>query len=146
LQRARATLADSNLSAEAGPSAIDDDQRKLLARYVEAFERFDIDQLVTLLHEDATISMPPFPLWLQGRDEYGLFLRHDGSACEGSRVAPIAANGVPAFAHWKKSAGDGYDAWSIQVLEISDGRIAGIDFFVDPALFAIFDLPVHLDA
>ena len=146
LQRARATLADSNLSTESASAAVDDEQGALLARYVDAFERFDVDALVALLHEDATIMMPPFPLWLQGRDEYGLFLRHDGSACEGSRVLAIAANGAPAFAHWKMSPAGGYDAWSIHVLQISDGRITGIDFFVDPALFALFDLPVHLDA
>jgi RNA polymerase sigma-70 factor (ECF subfamily) len=145
LQRARATLADSNLSTEGAPSAIDDDQRELLGRYVEAFERFDIDELVALLHEDATIMMPPFPLWLRGSAEFGSFLRHDGGTCQGSRVVRIAANGMPAFAQWKAAPDGGYDAWAIHTLAISDGRIAGIDFFVDPALFGLFDLPVHVD-
>jgi RNA polymerase sigma-70 factor (ECF subfamily) len=145
LQRARATLADQNLTSEAAPAGVDDEQRELLARYVEAFERFDIDELVALLHEDATIMMPPFPLWLRGNEEYGSFLRHDGGACEDSRLVPIAANGAPAFAQWKASQNGGYDAWCIHVLQISEGRITGIDFFVDPALFALFDLPVHID-
>jgi RNA polymerase sigma-70 factor (ECF subfamily) len=145
LQRARATLADSNLSTEAAPEAVDDDQSELLGRYVDAFERFDIDELVALIHEDATITMPPFPLWLRGNQEYGLFLRHDGGACEDSRLLPIAANGAPAFAQWKAAPDGGYDAWCIHVLQISDGTITGIDFFVDTALFALFDLPMHLD-
>ncbi len=146
LQRARATLADHNVTANRTPQTVDDDQEELLARYVDAFERFDIESLVALLHEDATMQMPPYPLWLQGADQYRQWLRGPGSECEGSRLARIEANGLPAFAQWRSDPAGGYSAWSIHVLTISGGVITAQDFFVDPALFALFDLPVHLDA
>jgi RNA polymerase sigma-70 factor (ECF subfamily) len=144
LQRARATLAQSNLSTPVEP---DDPQKQdLLARYVDAFERFDVDTMVSLLHEDATMMMPPYPLWMVGAEEYGKWLRGSGSECRGSILRPVAANGAPAFAQWRVGRDGGYDAWAIHILELSEGRITGINFFVDPALFALFGLPVHLDA
>jgi RNA polymerase sigma-70 factor (ECF subfamily) len=146
LQRARSTLADRNLTTETASPPIDAEQQDLLARYLDAFERFDVDSLVSLLHEDATMSMPPYPLWLQGSDQFGAWLRGPGSECEGSRIVPISANGAPAFAQWRVDPSGGYTAWSIHVLQISDGRIAAIDYFVDANLFRLFDLPVHLDA
>jgi RNA polymerase sigma-70 factor (ECF subfamily) len=146
LQRARATLAEHNVTAGGAPQPIDDEQEALLARYVDAFERFDIDSLVALLHEDATMQMPPYPLWLQGAEEYRTWLLGPGAECEGSRLARIEANGMPAFAQWRSDPAGGHTAWSIHVLTISGGKIAAQDFFVDPSLFALFDLPVHLDA
>jgi RNA polymerase sigma-70 factor (ECF subfamily) len=146
LQRARSTLADRNVTTETASPPIDPEQQDLLARYLDAFERFDVDSLVALLHEDATMSMPPYPLWLQGSDEFGTWLRGPGSDCEGSRIVPISANGAPAFAQWRVDPNGGYTAWSIHVMQISDGRIAAIDYFVDANLFPLFDLPVHLDA
>jgi RNA polymerase sigma-70 factor (ECF subfamily) len=145
LQRARATLAASDLSSE--PLQPDNDaQRTLLARYVDAFERFDIESLVSLLHEDATMSMPPYDLWLHGAGELRKWLLGAGSGCRGSRYAPVEANGSPAFAQWKPSeSGAGHDAWAIHVLRLSDGRITGIDFFVDEKLFPLFDLPLRLE-
>jgi RNA polymerase sigma-70 factor (ECF subfamily) len=146
LQRARATLAECKLSALEASDTIDDEQRELLDRYVEAFEAFDIESLVQLLHDDATMSMPPYPLWLQGAGELGTWLRGPGKACEGSRLAPLTANGAPAFAQWRRRPDGGFYAWCIHVLRVSDGRIAGIDFFVDDKLFPLFDQPVDLDA
>ncbi len=147
LQRARATLADKNLTVVDTPAdALDQEHHDLLARYVDAFERFDVESLVQLLHDDATFSMPPYAWWMQGAGEYAQFLRGAGSACEGSRVAPTRANGLPAFAHWKHSPEGGYDAWGIQTLRLSGGRIAGIDFYVDADLFPLFGFPIHLDA
>ena len=64
LQRARATLEASDLDATATAPALDEADRELLERYVEAFEAYDIDALTSLIHEDATQSMPPFDLWL----------------------------------------------------------------------------------
>ena len=141
LQRARSTLADRNITADAAPRPVDEEQRDLLARYVDAFERFDVESLVALLHEDATMQMPPYPLWLQGASEQAVWLRGPGAECRGSRLVPVAANGAPAFAQWRRD-GDGFRAWSIHVLRISDGRIAAIDYFVDPDLFPLFDLPI----
>jgi RNA polymerase sigma-70 factor (ECF subfamily) len=146
LQRARATLASREVTPGRTPEPDDPEQQALLARYVDVFERFDVDAMVALLHEDATLQMPPFAMWMRGATEYGKFLRGAGSGCQGSRLRPIAANGAPAFAQWRAAADGGFDAWSIHVLELSEGRVTGIDFFVGPDYFALFDLPVRLDA
>ena len=144
LQRARATLAQSDL--EHTPTTVDAAQQELLTRYVDAFERFDVDSLVKLLHEDATMSMPPYKMWMRGANEYARFLVGPGEGCRGSRFVRIEANGAPALAQWRPSPEGGYDAWAIHVLELSDGRVAGITFFVEPELFPLFDLPVHIAA
>jgi RNA polymerase sigma-70 factor, ECF subfamily len=145
LQRARSTLAASNVADSDVLMPEDDEQRELLARYVDAFERFDIDSLVALLHEDAIMSMPPYELWLEGSGELRKWLLGAGSGCRGSRFEPVVANGSPAFAQWRAGGPDGgFDAWAIHVLRVSDGRISGIDFFVDPDLFPLFGLPVRL--
>jgi RNA polymerase sigma-70 factor, ECF subfamily len=142
LQRARATLAATDLTDTDPLRPEDDEQRELLARYVEAFERFDIEALVSLLHEDATMSMPPYELWLHGAAELRKWLHGAGAGCRGSRFAPVEANGAPAYAQWRRSeTGDGYEPWAIHVLRLSDGRISGIDFFVEPSLFPLFGLP-----
>jgi len=143
LQRARATLADVDVAESEPLMPEDDEQRALLARYVDAFERFDIESLVALLHEDATMSMPPYELWLQGADELRTWLLGAGSGCRGSKFVPVEANGSPGFAQWR---GGGSEPWAIHVLRLSDGQISGIDFFVDPELFPLFDLPMRLDA
>ncbi len=146
LQRARATLAEANVEATTTPRDIDPDQQELLARYVDAFERFDVEAMVALLHEDATMTMPPYEMWLDRAADYRKWLYGPGAGCEGSVLRPVKANGAPAFAQWRKGAEGGYDAWSIQVLELSEGRITGINFFVDSAYFELFGLPTHLDA
>jgi RNA polymerase sigma-70 factor (ECF subfamily) len=122
----------------------DEEQRALLARYVDAFERFDIDSLVSLLREDATMSMPPYDLWLHGAAEFRKWLLGAGAGCRGSRFVPVEANGSPAFAQWRpRESGTGFEPWAIHVLRVSDGRIGGIDFFVDPDLFPLFGLPLN---
>jgi RNA polymerase sigma-70 factor (ECF subfamily) len=146
LQRARATLAERNVSAASVAIPADDAQRELLDRYVDAFERFDIDAMVALLHEDVVMSMPPWPLWMRGRHEYDTWLRGPGSECEGSKLAPIEVNGVAGFAQWRRSPAGGYDAWAIHVLQVSGDAIVGMDFFVNAEFFPLFDLPVRLDA
>jgi RNA polymerase sigma-70 factor (ECF subfamily) len=141
LQRARATLAVSALSDSTPLRALGDDERALLARYVAAFERYDIDSLVALLHEDASISMPPYSMWLKGAaDLKGWYLGY-GSGCRGSRLVPLVANGMPAFAHYKPDGEGGYAPWCIQVLEITGGKVAHVHHFLDPALFPRFGLP-----
>jgi RNA polymerase sigma-70 factor (ECF subfamily) len=146
LQRARATLADREVDIDTTTEPVDEAQQELLERYLDAFERFDVESLVALLHEDATMSMPPYPLWLRGAGEWRTWLLGPGAACEGSRIVPVSANGMTGAAQWRRSPQGGYDAWAIHVIQMSDGRITGIDFFVDPKLFPVFDLPVHLDA
>jgi RNA polymerase sigma-70 factor (ECF subfamily) len=149
LQRARATLEESNLDAAETSPAVDDVDAELLARYVRAFEEYDMDALTALIREDATQSMPPFDLWLSGREDILRWWVGPGAGCRGSRVIPtVAANGSPAFGQYKPSdSGAGYDPWALQVLEISDGRIVEFTFFLDTErVFPLFGLPLRLES
>ena len=148
LQRARATLATSNVSATDPSPQLGAADRELLARYVEAFERYDIEALTALIQEDATQSMPPFDLWLRGRDDIFAWWFGPGIGCKGSRVIPtVSANGSPAFGQYKPSPDGGYEPWALQVLELDAGRIVEFTFFLDTAaLFPLFGLPLRLDA
>ena len=144
LQRARATLASVDLSAETS-RPMDPEQRALLARYVEAFERYDMDALTSLLHEDATWSMPPYEMWLRTHEDIVYWCLGPGFACRGSRLIPVDANGSPGFGQYKPGP-SGLEPWSLQVVEISGGKIAGISFFLDTErLFPLFGLPPRLD-
>jgi RNA polymerase sigma-70 factor, ECF subfamily len=149
LQRARATLEASDVTAADSPSSLDEADRALLERYVQAFEAYDIEALTSLIHEDATQSMPPFDLWLSGRDDIFEWWYGPGIGCKGSRVIPtVTANGSPAFGQYKPSAtGEGYEPWALQVLEVEDGRIVELTFFLaTETLFPLFGLPARLDA
>jgi RNA polymerase sigma-70 factor (ECF subfamily) len=149
LQRARATLDESNLSAADTSSSVDEADAELLARYVQAFEQYDMDALTSLIQEDATQSMPPYDLWLSGRDDILRWWVGPGAGCRGSRVIPtVAANGAPAFGQYKPSAsGSGYDPWALQVLEISGGRIVELTFFLDTErVFPLFGLPLRFES
>jgi RNA polymerase sigma-70 factor (ECF subfamily) len=147
LQRARAALAAGDVTTTDSSQSLDDEQRALLARYVDAFERYDLDSLTSLLHEEATWSMPPYELWLQSHLDIRRWCLGPGIACRGSRLVPTVANGAPAFGQYKPGGpGGSYEPWSLQVLEISGGRIAGISFFLDTAtLFPLFGLPPRLE-
>src|SRR5881392_1113788 len=139
LQRARATLEHADVSASSPD--LDDADRELLERYLKAFERYDIEALTALIHEDATQSMPPYDLWLSGRDDIFAWWLGPGIGCSGSRVLPaLAANGAPAFGQYKPSeTGSGYDPWALQVLELKDGKIAELTFFLaTDTLFPLF--------
>jgi RNA polymerase sigma-70 factor (ECF subfamily) len=148
LQRARATLAERDLSATDLSTPPDEADRELLARYVEAFESYDMDALGSLIREDAIQSMPPYDMWLRGRADIFEWWLGAGIGCRGSRVlAAPSANGSPTFGQYKPNPEGGYDPWALQVLEISDGRIAEFTFFLDTApLFPLFGLPSRLDA
>ncbi|TMC01012.1 MAG: sigma-70 family RNA polymerase sigma factor [Chloroflexi bacterium] len=148
LQRARATLAESNRATTDSPPPLSDADRAMLDRYVAAFERYDIKALTSLIREDAIQSMPPYDMWLSGRDDVLAWWFGPGIGCRGSRVLPtISANGMPAFAQYKPSPNGGFDPWAIQVLELSGGRIAEFTFFLDTQrLFPLFGMPLHLDA
>jgi RNA polymerase sigma-70 factor (ECF subfamily) len=146
LQRARATLASTDATKPSEP--MDEAQRALLARYVDAFERYDMASLTALLHEDATWNMPPYDLWLQTHPDIVAWCLGPGIGCRGSRLVPVRANGSPAFAQYKPSDDPGVlSAWSIQVLELSRGRISGITFFLDTArFFPAFGVPLSIGA
>lgn len=149
LQRARATLAASNLdSSTSGPGPLSESEHKLLERYVDAFQRYDLSALTALIREDAVQSMPPFDMWLRGRDDIFTWWFGPGIGCQGSRVLPTSgANGRPAYGQYKPSPNGGFEPWALQVLELSEGRIAELTFFLDTArLFPLFGLPPRLDA
>ncbi len=145
LQRARATLAATNVTADVA-DPLNEEQKALLARYVRAFEAYDLEALTALLREDATLSMPPVPLWLRGHDDIVAWMSGTGSGCRGSRLIPVTANGMPAFGQYRPSAtGTGHDPWALIVLELSGGRIAAVNNFLDTGrLFPLFGLPAHL--
>ena len=149
LQRARATLEASNLSLTDAPRSVDEADEELLGRYVKAFEEYDMEALTALIHEDAVQSMPPYDMWLSGRDDIFAWWLGPGIGCRGSRVIPtIAANGSPAFGQYKPSdSGSGYDPWALQVLEVAEGKVVELTFFLDTeTLFPLFGLPARLDA
>jgi RNA polymerase sigma-70 factor (ECF subfamily) len=143
LQRARATLEAHDVAADDPVATLGADDRALLERYVTAFEEYDIDALVTLLHEDATMSMPPFELWLQGSSVLREWFLGTGIGCRGSRLVPTTANGMPAFGQYRSSGPDGgFEPWALQVIDISGGRVVAINSFLDTArLFPLFGLP-----
>jgi len=145
LQRARATLGSADIEPSLDLSGLDDAHRALLDRYEDAFLRYDVEALVALLHEDATLTMPPFAFWLQGAQEAGRFWASPGpSRCADSRLTPVEVNGLPGYAQYKPSAdGTRHEAWALQVVQVGDDRIDRIDYFLDtPTVFPLFGLPL----
>ncbi|MCW2779097.1 MAG: polymerase sigma-70 factor [Frankiales bacterium] len=142
LQRARATLSAVDVSAPQQP--LGDAERALLARYVEAFEAYDMAGLVDVLHADASMSMPPLALWLQGRDDMLGWYTGFGAGCAGSRLVPVALNGSPGYAQYKPSEGGGFEPWCLQVVELDGDRISHVHHFLGPELFVRLGLPLHL--
>jgi RNA polymerase sigma-70 factor (ECF subfamily) len=147
LQRARATLAAVHAeSPSRSADALGADHSELLARYVDAFERYDVATLVTLLHDDAIQSMPPYAMWIRGAANIGRWLLGPGIGCRGSRLLPTSANGCPAFGQYRVDPDGGHKPWALQVLEVSGDRISGFHAFLDTNLFPAFGLPTHLPA
>ena len=144
LQRARATLGSVDVDASR-PTTVDAEQRELLARYVDAFERYDITSLVSLLHDDATFTMPPHPLWLRGPVEISRWYLGQGIGCRGARLVATAANGCAAFGSYKLVAPGIHEPFNVHVVEVSDGRISALHHFLYPELFPAFGLPVRLE-
>ncbi|MFE9563414.1 sigma-70 family RNA polymerase sigma factor [Streptomyces sp. NPDC006487] len=148
LQRARATLAATRIRESESADPLDTDQVKLLEQYLAAFEAYDISRLTALLHEDAVLSMPPFDLWLQGHEDIAAWHLNQGIGCKGSRMIPTTANGMPAFGQYRprEDGQPGWTPWALQVLEVSDGKITGLNAFLDTARwFPLFGLPEQLD-
>src|SRR5712691_8559825 len=146
LQRARATLSAAGVSIDASEAGVlDAEQQELLARYVDAFERYDITAFVSLLHEDATFSMPPHPMWLRGPAEVGQWLLGQGIGCRGSRLVATAANGCAAFGSYRPAGPGAHEPFALQVIETSGGRVTAIHNFLFPEIFAAFGLPPRLE-
>jgi RNA polymerase sigma-70 factor (ECF subfamily) len=133
LQRARATLEASETTASTTVPSVDAANEELLRRYVTAFEQYDMEALTSLIHEDATQSMPPFDLWLAGRGDILSWWVGPGNTCRGSKVVPVqSANGAPAFGQYRpRPDGEGFEPWALQVIEIENGKIVELTFFLD---------------
>ena len=144
LQRARATL--DRLELESDETALEADDEELLARYIEAFEAYDIETFVTLLREDAAFSMPPHALWLRGPLEVSRWMLGPGAGCRGSHLIATRANGCPAFAQYKPAPEGGHSPWSIQVVELKGGKVTAIHNYLNTELFAEFGLPARLES
>ncbi|MGH7678182.1 MAG: sigma-70 family RNA polymerase sigma factor [Gemmatimonadaceae bacterium] len=141
VQRARATLDARNPAVV--PRTLTKEQETLLARYVEAFERYDIDALSKLLHEEATMSMPPYELWLRGRESVAQWMLTYGIGCRGSRLLPVqSANGLPAFVQYRQG---GAQPWAVVLLEVDQDRVTSLHYFLDTeTLFGKFGMPAQL--
>jgi RNA polymerase sigma-70 factor (ECF subfamily) len=144
LQRARATLAARKVDADA-TRPVGEAEQRLIADYMDAFERYDIPRLVSLLHEEVVMSMPPYNFWLEGSAHVGRWFLGPGIGCRGSRLVPTSANGCAAFGAYRPDGRGGHAPFAIQVIEVRGDRIVGHHNFVDPQLFAVFGLPEHLD-
>ena len=141
LQRARATLAEADVE-DLDPTT-DPEQQALLARYVDAFERYDIPKLVGLLRDDVVLSMPPFDLWLEGIDDFAGWFLGEGIVCKDGRLLPVEVNGTAGFGNYHKVGPNLWEPWAIQIIEVADGRIVGHHNFLG-ADFAAFGLPLSL--
>ena len=144
LQRARATL-DGVEVDDTSRASVDPAQAEILGRYVQAFERYDIDSLVTLLHDEVKFCMPPYAMWLNSPVEVGRWMLGPGHGCNGSKLLATSVNGCPAFAQYRPDPNGGHAPWSIQVLEIAGGRITGVHNFLNTELFGAFGFPSRLD-
>ena len=142
LQRARATLDTRNPSVV--PRALNEEQQQLVARYVAAFEAYDVAALTSLLREDATLSMPPYEMWLQGHDEISKWLLSFGLGCRGSILVPVEACGTLAFAQYRRM---GEWPWALLMLDLEGDRITAMTSYLDvETLFPRFGLPMQLES
>ncbi len=150
LHRARVTLQQRyharGREVVAGTPPDDDHLRSLLERYVQAWEAADVDGLVNLLREDATLSMPPLPTWYAGREAIitaAQAMIFAGEARGRWLMQSIHANRQPACAVYQRDEAGVYHAFGISVLTVEQDRVADIITFLDPALFPRFGLPVE---
>jgi RNA polymerase sigma-70 factor (ECF subfamily) len=140
LQRARSTFAEREVVRQVQP--LSSEQERLVDRYVDAFERYDVEALAALMRADATLSMPPFDLWLRGLESIRAWLLGKGIGCRGSKLVPVEASGSPAFAQYRDG---GLTPWALIVLELEGDRVVGLNSFLDTeTLFPLFGLPARL--
>jgi RNA polymerase sigma-70 factor, ECF subfamily len=150
LHRARVTM-KQNYHARGldalSTASLDTTLRPLLDRYVQVWEAADIDGLVSLLREDATLSMPPLPTWYAGREAIITAAQETifaGEARDRWLMRSMRANRQPACAVYQRDEAGVYQAFGISVLTIEQGQVADIITFIDPALFSRFDLPLEI--
>jgi RNA polymerase sigma-70 factor (TIGR02960 family) len=148
LQRARGTL-ESRTPLGAGardraplPSSVV--ERELLTEFAEAFEEGDADRIVTLLTDEALLTMPPEPAEYQGKDTIGKFLRDRFALVERrpARLVPTRANGQPAFGHYIGDAHSPIARFNgVIVLTLEGNKISGLTRFGDTGILPAFGLP-----
>ncbi len=142
LQRARATMSQHlpTKRSEWSAGSPSDEERDLLARFIEAHERYDAATAIAISAEDLRITMPPYPYLFEGIDVIGPLL--DGALREGEwRLLATWANRMPTAASYLRKAGDTeFRAFKFDVLRVQDGKIAEITTF-GPELFDVFALP-----
>lgn len=144
LRRARHRLAAESTSLTS-PADLDGGQRALLERFVVAFERYDVQALTALLRDDATLSMPPYELWLAGRSQIRQWFLRDPNPCRGARAVAIGANGSPALAIYHLDESHRVlRPFAILTAAVEDDRIAALDLHIVPKLFPLFELPTGL--
>lgn len=147
LQRARATLERRLPGSRPGTVAAPDErQRELLDRYVRVWENGDVAGFVSLLREDAIMSMPPWPQWYQGREAVGRFFAF---ACRPGgigpfRLVPTAANRQPAFAFYGRGRQPEWKFHNVQLITIQGQRIVALTSFVEQRMNELFGLPAVL--
>jgi RNA polymerase sigma-70 factor, ECF subfamily len=145
LRRARRALMEAR-GAET-PRQVDDAvDVRLLESYVDAFERFDVERIVALLHRDVVVSMPPFSFWLRGRETFRVWLESGGPGCQHARPEITEANGCPAVALFRLGADGALAPGAIHVLEWHRGQVSYLHAFLDPSLFSLFGLVVPTGA
>jgi RNA polymerase sigma-70 factor (ECF subfamily) len=143
LQRARATMAARQ--PETLDPTVDPQHQALLARYVDAFERYDIPALVDLLRDDVILSMPPYDVWLQGPQELAAWFLGQGIGCANARLVPIDVNGTAGFGNYRLVRPGLWEPFAVQVIEVAAGKIVGHHNFLYPERFADFGLPPRLE-
>lgn len=156
LHRARATMARIRPPRDTRPALPDNQLRALLERYIRAWESADVDGLVALLKEDATLTMPPSPSWYRGPAAIGAFCAatvfaddglFPGRAAGRWRLRPTRANGQPAFGLYQRDESSGaYRPAGVQVLTFAGEALAEIASFLDPAVVQAFPFPASPEA
>ena len=139
LRRARSALGAAR-GTEARPQVDDTVDPRLLETYVDAFERFDVERIVALLHRDVVVSMPPHSFWLRGREAFRTWLESGGHGCQHARLEIIQANGSPAMAVFRVGADGALVPSAIHVLEWHRGQVSALHAFLEPSLFSLFGL------
>jgi RNA polymerase sigma-70 factor (TIGR02960 family) len=139
LQRARQSVADRVPSLEHSSVTQVDPEDRVVAGFVEAFERRDVDALVNLLSEDVRFTMPPLPAWFDGREDVAAFFARRVFATPW-RATPVTVNDQPALACYQEVDGV-FRLSALNVLTVEAGRITWIASFLDPSVLARLDVP-----
>jgi len=147
LQRARATMKKYQDEGHWGAAEDSQEMALLLTRYVQAWEAADSVSLISLLRDDAALTMPPLPMWFRGHAAIKTFLdKHLFTGLPRFRLVATRANGSPTFAVYERDSSNIYRPSALQVLTLASNQIAQIDDFLvhDSQLFSRFNLPDRL--